>query len=161
VRREFLAKRHIGYDSFKIVTGFLVRGRYECNRDETRPVPVEGPAPSSPEVEQTTEFFVSMAARSHLSGAAVFLCVWVCGAAVLTRYDRPAIRAVLWEGVPTLSDSDAKPPARTHQRRKGGSGGGRRPPRGSEVGNALRAAYNDALKEEIPPDLLALLGKLD
>ena len=84
----------------------------------------------------------------------------MCGAAVLKINDRPAIRAVLWEGVPTLSDSDAKPP-RASEPRKAGSGGGRRPPRGSDVGNALRSAYNDALREDIPPDLLALLGKLD
>ncbi len=83
------------------------------------------------------------------------------GAAVLTREERPAIRAVLWEGVPTLSDSDTKPPVKTGERRKGASGGGRRSSRGSDVGNALRAAYNDALQEQIPPDLLALLGKLD
>ncbi len=34
-------------------------------------------------------------------------------------------------------------------------------PAGGDVGNALQAAYNDTLKEQIPPDLLALLGKLD
>ena len=94
-----------------------------------------------------------MVARSHLSGAAVFLCV-VCGAAVLTRHDRPAIRAVLWEGVPTLSNSDTKPPKPPERRsRKRGPG--------NDVGNALRAAYNDTLQEQIPPDLIALLGKLD
>ena len=101
-----------------------------------------------------------MAVRSHLSGAALFLCSRA-GAAVLTGDNRPAIRAVLWEGVPTLSDSDAKPPARKHDRRKGGSAGGKRTSRGSEMGSALRAAYNDTLREDIPPDLLALLGKLD
>jgi len=77
------------------------------------------------------------------------------GAAVLTREDRPAIRAVLWEGLPTLSDSVAKPPAKNPERRT------RKRSSGPDVGNALRAAYNDTLKEEIPPDLLALLGKLD
>ena len=85
----------------------------------------------------------------------------MCGAAVLKINDRPAIRAVLWEGVPTLSDSDAKRPAGTSERRKGTGGGGRRAARGSDVGNALRAAYNDTLQEEIPADLLSLLGKLD
>lgn len=100
-----------------------------------------------------------MAVRSHLSGAALFLCVGA-GAAVLTSDNRPAIRAVLWEGVPTLSDSDAKPPRSDSG--KSGSGGSRRTPRrGGEVGNALKAAYDDTLKEEIPPDLIALLGKLD
>ena len=54
-----------------------------------------------------------------------------------------------------MSDSDTKPPAKTSDRRirKRSSGG--------DVGNALRAAYDDALKEEIPTDLLDLLGKLD
>ncbi len=30
----------------------------------------------------------------------------------------------------------------------------------SGVGNALREAYQEALREEVPPDLLDLLGKL-
>jgi hypothetical protein len=117
-------------------------------------------------VEQTTEFFVSMTARSHLSGAAVFLCV-ICGAAVLMRDDRPAIRAVLWEGAPTLSDSYAKPSSTrkvASGAAKGGTGkarrGGRRSSLG-DVGHALSAAYKDTLQEEIPADILALLGKLD
>lgn len=69
--------------------------------------------------------------------------------------DRPAVRAVQWEGVPILSDSDAKPPAKSQDRKP------RKRSSGSDVGNALRAAYHDTLKEEVPPDLLALLGKLD
>jgi hypothetical protein len=64
---------------------------------------------------------------------------------------------VLWEGVPILSNSDAKPP----KTGKGNSGGASRHPKGGDVGNALKAAYNDTLREEIPPDLLSLLGKLD
>jgi len=59
-----------------------------------------------------------------------------------------------------LSVSDTKPPVKKTERRKGGGAGGRRNARGSEVGNALKAAYEDTLQEEIPPDLLALLGKL-
>jgi hypothetical protein len=106
-----------------------------------------------------------MAVRSHLSGAALFLCLGA-GAAVLTSDNRPAIRAVLWEGVPTLSDSDARPSSRKsqHSSGKGGSGKGSRGSRRSslgDVGQALSAAYRDTLKEDIPPDLLALLGKLD
>lgn len=77
---------------------------------------------------------------------------------MLTSDNKPAIRAVLWEGVPTLSDSDAKPPR--NRGGKGSTGGGRRS-KASDMGNALKAAYDDTLKEEIPPDLLALLGKLD
>lgn len=74
---------------------------------------------------------------------------------MLIKEDRPAIRVVPWEGIPILSDSEAKPPAKTSERRirKRSSGG--------DVGNALRAAYHDTLKEDIPADLLALLGKLD
>ena len=96
-----------------------------------------------------------MPARSHLSGAALFLCVLSAGAAVLISDNRPAIRAVLWEGVPTLSDSNAKPPGKKGG--KGGSGSGSR----GDVGNLLKSTYNDTLREDIPPDLLALLGKLD
>ena len=69
--------------------------------------------------------------------------------------DGPAKRAVPREGIRTLSDSDTKPPAKTSERRA------RKRSSGSDVGNALRAAYDDALKEDIPTDLLDLLGKLD
>ena len=84
-----------------------------------------------------------------------YFCLKVIGAAVLKMSERPAVRAVLWEGVPILSASDAKPPAKSQDRRL------RKRSSGNDVGNALRAAYHDTLKEEIPPDLLALLGKLD
>ena len=87
----------------------------------------------------------------------------ICGAAVLKLSDKPAVRAVLWEGVPTLSDSDAKPSRKVQGgSSKGGSGkgGGRRSSLG-DVGQALSAAYRDTLKEDIPPDIIALLGKLD
>ena len=36
---------------------------------------------------------------------------------------------------------------------------GRRPPAG-EVGNALRSAYQRMVDEDIPPEMLDLLGKL-
>jgi hypothetical protein len=84
-----------------------------------------------------------------------YFCLNAIGAAVLKLSEKPAIRAVLWEGVPILSDSDAKPPARSQDRRQ------RKRSSGNDVGNALRAAYHDTLKEQIPPDLLDLLGKLD
>ena len=83
-----------------------------------------------------------------------YFCVKAIGAAVLKMSEKPAVRAVLWEGVPILSDSDAKPPAKSQDRLRKRSSG-------NDVGNALRAAYHDTLKEEIPPDLLSLLGKLD
>jgi hypothetical protein len=117
-------------------------------------------------VEQSTEFFVSMAARSHLSGAALFLCVRGAGAAVLTNDNRPAIRAVLWEGVPILSDPDAKssPAGKvaggSGKASSGKAGRSRRSSLG-DIGGALSDAYKDTLKEQIPPDILALLGKLD
>jgi hypothetical protein len=88
----------------------------------------------------------------------------MCGAAVLKISDKPAIRVVLWEGVPTLSDSDAKPSSRKSDGSgKAGSGKGSRGRRSSlgDVGQALSAAYKDTLKEDIPNDILDLLGKLD
>ena len=102
-----------------------------------------------------------MPTRSHLSGAALFLCIGA-GAAVLTDEKRPAIRAVLWEGVRTLSDSAPKPTPANKVARAPGKGG---PRKGSgrlgEIGSALSAAYKDTLNEEVPSDILALLGKLD
>lgn len=53
-----------------------------------------------------------------------------------------------------MSDPEAKPP-RTQDRRT------RKRSPGGEIGSALRAAYDDTLKEEVPRDLLDLLGKLD
>lgn len=86
---------------------------------------------------------------------------------MLTEEKKPAIRAVLWEGVRTLSDSNAKSsPSRKVAGGSGaggsGKGGGRRSKRTlGDIGNALSAAYKDTLDEEVPPDILALLGKLD
>jgi hypothetical protein len=37
--------------------------------------------------------------------------------------------------------------------------GSKRPPSG-EIGNALRSVYDGALNEDIPPEMLDLLGKL-
>lgn len=41
-----------------------------------------------------------------------------------------------------------------------GAGSGRRRPRANDVGRALRSAYDETLREEIPDDFLDLLGKL-
>lgn len=54
------------------------------------------------------------------------------------------------EGCVNLSDSDDKRP---HPR-------GPKRPQGGDVGKALRTVYDDALKEDIPPEMLDLLGKL-
>jgi predicted trehalose synthase len=52
-----------------------------------------------------------------------------------------------------LSETDGKPPRPTDRRAR------KRAPVG-DVGQALRSAYDDALKEAIPPEMLDLLGKL-
>jgi len=52
-----------------------------------------------------------------------------------------------------LSDSDDKKPPH-------GPKGPKRT-RGGDVGDALRKAYDDTLREDIPPEMLDLLGKLD
>ena len=54
-----------------------------------------------------------------------------------------------------MSDSEAKksPP---HPERRGRKRSG-----DGEVGDALRKAYEAALREDIPPSMLDLLGKLD
>jgi hypothetical protein len=49
-----------------------------------------------------------------------------------------------------LSGSDDKRPPPSGPKR----------PSGGEVGKALRSVYDDALKEDIPPEMLDLLGKL-
>jgi hypothetical protein len=55
-------------------------------------------------------------------------------------------------------DSDASDDS-TGQIRRSASGG---KPRGGSpgVGNALREAYQEALREDVPPEMLDLLGKL-
>jgi hypothetical protein len=42
----------------------------------------------------------------------------------------------------------------------GGSNSGGRRHRGGDVGAALRSVYDRAVREEIPPEMLDLLGKL-
>lgn len=53
--------------------------------------------------------------------------------------------------MPAADDKMKKPP-------KGGTDSGRRV---RNVGDVLRQAYNDAVRESIPDDLLDLLKKLD
>lgn len=43
----------------------------------------------------------------------------------------------------------------------GGKGGTPGKPGGRPVGDALRQAYDEALKESVPPEMLDLLKKLD
>lgn len=54
-----------------------------------------------------------------------------------------------------LSDSDDNKSPRAPN----GKGGKR--PKGGEVGDALRKVYDRTLREDIPPAMLDLLGKLD
>lgn len=56
-------------------------------------------------------------------------------------------------GVKNLSKAKEKKTPR------GPGGGGRRPP-GGEVGKALRSVYDHTLNEDIPPEMLDLLGRL-
>lgn len=52
------------------------------------------------------------------------------------------------------SGTDAKTPANPNERR------GRKRAPGGDVGLALRTVYDDTLNENIPPEMLDLLGKL-
>jgi hypothetical protein len=59
-----------------------------------------------------------------------------------------------------LSKSDDDHPAPQNRNKKAPSGGGGRRPAG-DVGSALKSAYQRTLDEDIPPEMLDLLGKLD
>ena len=50
---------------------------------------------------------------------------------------------------PNSQDADDSPPAPARRKRQAG-----------DVGNALRAAYDRMVDEDIPPEMLDLLGKL-
>jgi len=54
-----------------------------------------------------------------------------------------------------LSDSNEKKKMDSSPERRGGKRG-----QGNDVGDALKSAYDRALREEIPPEMLDLLGKL-
>jgi len=43
---------------------------------------------------------------------------------------------------------------------KGGGGSGKKRAPSGEIGSALRSVYDRALAEDIPPEMLDLLGKL-
>ncbi len=53
----------------------------------------------------------------------------------------------------------ANDPVKKQPKAKSGNDGGRKP--GSVVGTALRDAYDEALAEDIPAEMLDLLKKLD
>ena len=57
--------------------------------------------------------------------------------------------------------ADKKPG--TAEKGKSGSAGGRRGKRGADphISNALRSAYEEAVKEDVPSEFLDLLGKLN
>jgi hypothetical protein len=59
-----------------------------------------------------------------------------------------------------LSKSDDDHPTPKNKIKKSPSGGGGRRPTG-DVGSALKSAYQRTLDEDIPPEMLDLLGKLD
>ncbi|MGP1354376.1 MAG: NepR family anti-sigma factor [Parasphingopyxis sp.] len=53
--------------------------------------------------------------------------------------------------------SGEKKPGKPEEQPQGDSGN----PSKSDIGDALRSAYEDAVNEEIPAEMLDLLGKLD
>ncbi|QLC26312.1 hypothetical protein HFP57_15585 [Parasphingopyxis algicola] len=57
--------------------------------------------------------------------------------------------------------SGGKNPRRPDERIKGKSADDSKPAKDADIGDALRSAYEDAVKEDIPPEMLDLLGKLD
>ncbi len=66
---------------------------------------------------------------------------------------------LLREGIQGLSadKSDQRP---EDDKSKGVKGSKRRGPAADDVGKALRSAYDETLREEVPDDFLDLLGKL-
>ena len=61
-----------------------------------------------------------------------------------------------------MTSKDRKPAeaASTPSRGSGGSSGGGKRTGEADVGNARRSAYQETIEEQIPDDLLDLLGKL-
>jgi hypothetical protein len=86
-------------------------------------------------------------AKRHTAGAAIGRE----GCGILTFRDDRGSRD-------QKSASDPATPSRS--KAKAGERRTRRRAPGGEVGNALRTAYDDTLKESIPPEMLDLLGKL-
>lgn len=64
-----------------------------------------------------------------------------------------------WEGIEGLSadQNDYRPEDEKNKKTKRV----RRGPAADDVGKALRSAYDEALREEVPDDFLDLLGKLN
>jgi hypothetical protein len=126
------------------------------------------PAPSSQEVEQSAEFFVSIDARGYYSGPPK---TGVCSAGTAIRLllqnkDQSCGRGAAGrEGYEILSFQDDRESRRRRKPEHHGNSSASRPPKkkrppAGEVGNALRSAYQRMIDEEIPPEMLDLLGKL-
>lgn len=111
-------------------------------------------SPARARVEQTSEFFVSNPARSFYSGRRNRVCQrGGRGAVGLTTRTQYAASAARSRGVTSLTNDKTGP----H---------GSKPPGPSkipakDVGDALRSVYDRAVNEDIPPEMLDLLGKLD
>jgi hypothetical protein len=105
-------------------------------------------------VEQSGEFFVSNPARRLYPGPPDLLRLGGDGCAEASLADWVfAADGDGAAGVTRLSDSDDNKPSGVPKGPK------KRP--GGNVGDALRSVYDRTLNEDIPPDLLDLLGKLD
>ncbi|MGP1282884.1 MAG: NepR family anti-sigma factor [Parasphingopyxis sp.] len=57
--------------------------------------------------------------------------------------------------------SGGKIPRKPDERIKGKPAEDSKPANDADIGDALRSAYEDAVKEDIPSEMLDLLGKLD
>jgi hypothetical protein len=114
-------------------------------------------------VEPSCEFFVSIAARAFYRGLWCARidhpidCVWLehCGVIAAERQggcgdaDRGRGRLALSD------DKKSKRKTQAPARQESGHGSGDR-----DVGHALRTVYSKTVSEEIPSELLDLLGKL-
>jgi hypothetical protein len=121
-------------------------------------------------VEQSSEFFVSLPARGDYSGPPKF-DVCSAGTAALQLLLQTSHRgcgrgAAGREGKDTLSFTDDRDNRRRRKsdpesdRSATASRSRKKRQAPGEVGHALRSAYQRMVEEDIPPEMLDLLGKL-
>jgi len=107
-------------------------------------------------MEQSSDFFVSLRARPTYSDRSSCVCAAgrPQGFSAKAEYLIAGAGGGAVRGGPLTEARDRDGPANSD---KGGAP--RKPQR--DVGDLLKSAYNETVHEDIPPEFLDLLGKLD
>lgn len=172
VGREILTERHFRFDSYSnirccewLAGPWQPRAAESQDTDRLRKQP--GPLPLET-VEPLDDFFVSMATRAANKAPGMgFVRLWPASAQFFEPATITAAGAALSRGVFDLTFVHQKDGDRRRKSNQanvtdpaGAPRAKKKRPDKQELGSALRSVYQRTVEEDIPPEMLDLLGKL-